>query len=404
MAFTAVSCSCYTIFIKKYPNVKELLMMNLTQTEVELFYKLWYALIWDINEKHKIVPEFKKPVYGERVNEQPFVAIRSKLWENPQWIDEFLHDHKQSGLTKTECEILADWRGNFIKDRFIVMKHLKKYSVVMTSEEPTKLYGMCGISGSIKETAPYKTPFMIETVLLPFQDKIIYDSFINLFSVSFGKGMRDSLKSTYDKTKETVGIIETIGTPPVPVKPSEKKPKQPKPAPPAVDTKGANVPKAMSARYMEIAEIIENFCNENLNDEYKEICLRALAKLCRKRPSPLVGGRARTWACGIVYAIGSNNFIFDKSQPINMTAFEIADWFGLSKSTAGSKAADINKWLNLSYLNTEFMLDSRIKSNPMIWHLSVNGFLVDIRKMPREIQEEAFRKGLIPYIPGDRRE
>jgi len=379
-------------------------MMNLTQTEVELFYKLWYALMWDINEKHKIVPEFKKPVYGERVNERLFVAIRSKLWENPQWIDDFLRDHEQSGLTKTECEILADWRSNFIKDRFIVMKHLKKYSVVMTSEEPTKLYGMCGISRSIKETAPYKTPFMIETVLLPFQDKIIYDSFINLFSVSFGKGMRDSLKSTYDKTKETVGIIETIGTPPVPVKPSEKKPKQPKPAPPAVDTKGANVPKAMSARYMEIAEIIENFCNENLNDEYKEICLRALAKLCRKRPSPLVGGRARTWACGIVYAIGSNNFIFDKSQPINMTAVEIADWFGLSKSTAGSKAADINKWLNLSYLNTEFMLDSHIKSNPMIWHLSVNGFLVDIRKMPREIQEEAFRKGLIPYIPGDRRE
>ena len=375
-------------------------MMNLTQTEVELFYKLWYALMWDINEKHKIVPEFKKPVYGERVNEQMFVAIRSKLWENPQWIDDFLRDHEQSGLTKTECEILADWRSNFTKDRFIVMKHLKKYSVVMTSEEPTKLYGMCGISRSIKETAPYKTPFMIETVLLPFQDKIIYDSFINLFSVSFGKGMRDSLKSTYDKTKETVGIIETIGTPPVPVKPSEKKPKQPKPASPAVDTKGANVPKAMSARYMEIAEIIENFCNENLNDEYKEICLRALAKLCRKRPSPLVGGRARTWACGIVYAIGANNFIFDKSQPINMTAVEIADWFGLSKSTAGSKAADINKWLNLSYLNTEFMLDSHIKSNPMIWHLSVNGFLVDIRKMPREIQEEAFRKGLIPYIPG----
>ena len=375
-------------------------MMNLTQTEVELFYKLWYALMWDINEKHKIVPEFKKPVYGERVNEQMFVAIRSKLWENPQWIDDFLRDHEQSGLTKTECEILADWRSNFTKDRFIVMKHLKKYSVVMTSEEPTKLYGMCGISRSIKETAPYKTPFMIETVLLPFQDKIIYDSFINLFSVSFGKGMRDSLKSTYDKTKETVGIIETIGTPPVPVKPSEKKAKQPKPAPPAVDTKGANVPKAMSARYMEIAEIIENFCNENLNDEYKEICLRALAKLCRKRPSPLVGGRARTWACGIVYAIGANNFIFDKSQPINMTAVEIADWFGLSKSTAGSKAADINKWLNLSYLNTEFMLDSHIKSNPMIWHLSVNGFLVDIRKMPREIQEEAFRKGLIPYIPG----
>jgi hypothetical protein len=29
----------------------------------------------------------------------------------------------------------------------------------------------------------------------------------------------------------------------------------------------------------------------------------------------------------------------------------------------------------------------------------VNGFIIDVRHAPREIQEEAFRKGLIPYLP-----
>jgi hypothetical protein len=29
-----------------------------------------------------------------------------------------------------------------------------------------------------------------------------------------------------------------------------------------------------------------------------------------------------------------------------------------------------------------------------------NGFIVDPRYAPHAIQEEAFRKGLIPYIPG----
>ena len=37
--------------------------------------------------------------------------------------------------------------------------------------------------------------------------------------------------------------------------------------------------------------------------------------------------------------------------------------------------------------------------NPLIWILSVNGYMVDIRYMPREVQEIAFEKGLIPYIP-----
>jgi hypothetical protein len=32
----------------------------------------------------------------------------------------------------------------------------------------------------------------------------------------------------------------------------------------------------------------------------------------------------------------------------------------------------------------------------------VNGLLVDLRDMPREIQEIAFEDGLIPYIPADR--
>jgi hypothetical protein len=34
--------------------------------------------------------------------------------------------------------------------------------------------------------------------------------------------------------------------------------------------------------------------------------------------------------------------------------------------------------------------------------IQVNGLLADARHLPREIQEEAYRKGLIPYIPDDR--
>ena len=33
--------------------------------------------------------------------------------------------------------------------------------------------------------------------------------------------------------------------------------------------------------------------------------------------------------------------------------------------------------------------------------IQVNGLIADARHLPREIQEEAFRKGLIPYIPDD---
>jgi hypothetical protein len=43
-----------------------------------------------------------------------------------------------------------------------------------------------------------------------------------------------------------------------------------------------------------------------------------------------------------------------------------------------------------------------VEKNPLVWMAEVNGLLVDLRDMPREIQEIAFEDGLIPYIPADR--
>jgi hypothetical protein len=37
--------------------------------------------------------------------------------------------------------------------------------------------------------------------------------------------------------------------------------------------------------------------------------------------------------------------------------------------------------------------------NPVVWLIQVNGLIVDTRHMPRDVQEEAFRLGLIPYLP-----
>ena len=165
--------------------------------------------------------------------------------------------------------------------------------------------------------------------------------------------------------------------------------------------KNMAVPKNMQLKYDEIAEMIVAFCDEKLDDSYKKICLRLLEKLCRKRPSPLLGGRARTWAAGIVYAIGTNNFIFDKSQEIHMTSDEIASGFGIAASTAGNKAAEIRKMFKIDYFNAEWLLPKLIEKNPAIWMIEVNGYLVDIRNMPLEVQRMAFEKGIIPYVPGE---
>jgi len=162
------------------------------------------------------------------------------------------------------------------------------------------------------------------------------------------------------------------------------------------------IPKEMQDKYDEISPMIIDFCDKKLNNDYKDICLRLLVKLCRKKPSPLLGGRSHTWAAGIVYAIGQANFIFDKTQTINMTAGELASGFGISSNTAGSKAAEIRKMFKIDYFNSEWLLPEMKENNPMTWMVMVNGIIVDIRHMSLEIQQEAYDMGIIPYIPGER--
>lgn len=164
-------------------------------------------------------------------------------------------------------------------------------------------------------------------------------------------------------------------------------------------SKSENVPKAMQEKYNAIVELTNSFSKEILDEEYAQLIRYAVAALCRKRPSPLEKGKANSWACGIVHAIGMVNFVFDNSQTPYISASNLYQAFGIGQSTGQSKSKVIRDVLGMDQLDPDWTLPSRLDNNPMVWMLSVNGVIVDIRSMPREAQEMAFEKGLIPYIP-----
>ncbi len=47
----------------------------------------------------------------------------------------------------------------------------------------------------------------------------------------------------------------------------------------------------------------------------------------------------------------------------------------------------------------EFLREDMVEASPMVWLIQVDGFVLDARHVPVEIQVQAFEKGIIPYIP-----
>ncbi len=166
-----------------------------------------------------------------------------------------------------------------------------------------------------------------------------------------------------------------------------------------LEKKSYSVPAKMQPVYDEITAQTDAVCRNHLDEDYAQLACKMAAALARKRPSPLERGRRDVWAAAIVYALAGINFLFDKSQVPYMSAEDLAALFGVSQKTAANKARTVRDVLNIGQADPNWWRPSNMEKNPFAWWVSVNGLIVDARKLPLHIQEHLAREGIIPFIP-----
>ncbi len=149
-----------------------------------------------------------------------------------------------------------------------------------------------------------------------------------------------------------------------------------------------------------IAKLTKAFCLNKLNEEYSELC-EDMTWVAYNEGLPLEKGRLVSWASGIVHAIGVVNFLHDPSQSPHMSSAQLAEGFGVSQQTMQTKSKIIRDKLEIMQLDPDWCLPSLLDDNPLVWMLEVDGLVIDARTAPIEFQQEAYRLGLIPYIPGE---
>ena len=153
-----------------------------------------------------------------------------------------------------------------------------------------------------------------------------------------------------------------------------------------------------------IIALTDQVCPELLDEEYAGLARSVVAKLARKRPSPIQSGRASTWAGAVVYALGQVNFLFDPVTKPYATADDLSAAFGVAKSTLSAKAKQVRDLAKMDYGTQEFLREDIVDASPMVWFIQVDGLIVDARELPPPVQAQAFDLGVIPYIPALGRE
>ncbi len=155
----------------------------------------------------------------------------------------------------------------------------------------------------------------------------------------------------------------------------------------------------MEARRAEIIALTDKVCAERLDGEYRDLAREMVNALRKEDPAILAHGDPRIIACGVIYALGYVNFLFDPNNRPYLSVNDLCDAFGVKQSSAYNKSRTIREALDLMQLDPDWCLPSMIDDNPLVWMVEVDGIVLDAHMLPREAQESLASAGIIPYVP-----
>ena len=180
--------------------------MKLSEQDSTLFFKLMCNLHFYANRKLKIYPEVQSFDDYVGLDQEQKIKLRNALFDNVKTIDSFVRDNPNN-YSREELHIVSSWTS-FIRDHFFIERILKKYNIFIRNNE---VYAVSALTQGIDEVSSYyNLPLYVNTVLLPFKGKIVYDGFLNVTSMSFGSNITHELKEKYMRAKQNNRIIDTL--------------------------------------------------------------------------------------------------------------------------------------------------------------------------------------------------
>ena len=184
--------------------------MILPPHETERFYRVWWVLLRYINAQRHVMPDMPATAEAGAISLEAAGQLRAALWADEHLRTQFIRENP-AALPTADLSLVESWQHR-VSGKFFVLKHLKKHSVFLQqlTGEPARAYGVLGLYSPLADVVGAYLPVLVEAVLLPFHDKIIYDSLLLPYRITFGPGIRADLNSDYRDAQEREGVITSL--------------------------------------------------------------------------------------------------------------------------------------------------------------------------------------------------
>ena len=183
--------------------------MLLNPVESKLFFDLMLSLQFFANSKLEILPAIDNvEEYTKLTDLDEKSKVNEALFNHLELFDQFI-DENPFDFPMTNLAIISKWK-KFVGGDFYIERYLKNYAIFI-AEADNKVYQVTSLSNSLDEIIPkYALPQRVNTRLLPFLDKIVYDGFLGTYRLYFGSGITGDLKRIYMKAKHNETIIASF--------------------------------------------------------------------------------------------------------------------------------------------------------------------------------------------------
>ena len=179
--------------------------MRMPLQDAKKFFESMMPMLHWVNEAKDV-----KIAYAEEnISSQEANALLRIVWEQPEYIDEYLAERGDALSQKTRCT-LSKWRKHFVQGPFFIERFTNTGTIFISVREG-QVYLVSGITSDIEDGLDEHTlPCVVKTSLIPYKGRIIYDSTMQVIPEILNSEGKQELARVYESAKKQNRIIKTL--------------------------------------------------------------------------------------------------------------------------------------------------------------------------------------------------